>query len=403
MSTGAEQTSDRPATMGCRDTRVLPSIEATNGPASVEYGARRRTHCLCVRSKRATTPELGCSARWVFSRLDRTLSNAATAASAVTSAWRLRPRVNVWMVASSSRSEQRDAPKGIGMPPSNKTADKSRVESGVGRGSATQAAASPVAPTPSGCEGILARVIQRARVLAEGSRAAQTSASARSRQAAPAASSGDSSADALEQLAVTLRELDPETAIKIRTLMVAGRDGQSIGGPSAISQADAGADLASVVASSGESGALLAEHLLRGHAIACAIGIDLERPIAEWQSRSSDDLDERAWLSFGKQLASSVPDEWQCLAIVEPGTQGLSKLFLKLGDRAWWSFQAQLDRPTLAGVEKERRALARRRLKGIPSNTLEALVGRLGSVQGRALRRASRAICARVGHLSPAT
>jgi hypothetical protein len=287
------------------------------------------------------------------------------------------------------------------MPPSNQKADKSRVESAVGRGSAAQAAASAVAPTPSGCEGVLARVIQRARVLAEGNRAAaEASPSARSRQAAPAGTSGDPSADALEQLAVTLRELDSETAIKIRTLMVAGRDGQSIGGIAGISQADAGADLATLVASSGESGALLAEHLLRGHAIACAIGIDLDRPLAEWQSRSSDDLDERAWLSFGKQLASSVPGEWQCLAIVEPGTQGLSKLFLKLGDRAWWSFQAQLDRPTLAGVEKERRALARRRLKGIPSNTLEALVGRLGSVQGRALRRASRAICARVGHLS---
>jgi hypothetical protein len=288
------------------------------------------------------------------------------------------------------------------MPPSNQKPDKSRVESAVTRGSAGQAPNS-AAPSPSGCEGALARVIQRARVWAEGESAAPRASSSRSRQPSAAGAPDASNADAREQLALTLRELDAETAHKIRVLMVAGKDGHITGGVAAsASQPGADIDFASMVADSGESGAQLAEYLLRGHAIACAIGIDLDRPLAEWQSKSSDDLDERAWLSFGKQLASSAPEEWQCLAIVEPGTQGLSKLYLKLGDRAWWSFQAQLDRPTLAGVEKERRALARRRLKGIPSNTLEAVVGRLGSVQGRALRRASRAICARVGQLSAA-
>jgi hypothetical protein len=260
------------------------------------------------------------------------------------------------------------------MRPSNQKPDKSRTETTAGRATAVQAA--PVAVSPTGCEGALARVIQRARVLAEGNR--------------------DANGAAREQLAATLRELDPETALKIRTLMLAGKDGQIVTGGTV---ADAGADIASM-ADSVENGPLLAEHLLRGHAIACAVGIDLDRPLAEWQSRAADGLDERAWLSFGKQLASSGPGDWQCLAIVEAGTQGLSKLFLKLGDRAWWSFQAQLDRPTLAGVEKERRALARRRLKSIPSNTLETLVGRLGTAQGRALRRAGRAIIARVGQSS---
>jgi hypothetical protein len=95
--------------------------------------------------------------------------------------------------------------------------------------------------------------------------------------------------------------------------------------------------------------------------------------------------------------------DWQCLAIVEPGTQVISKLYVKLGKRAWWSFQAQLDRPTLRGAEKERRALVRRRFKGIALNNLDDLVARLRNVQGRALRRAARAICARVGPASPAT
>jgi hypothetical protein len=266
------------------------------------------------------------------------------------------------------------------MRPSNQKSDKSRSESTAGRASPVQAA--PVVVGPTGCEGALARVIQQARVLAGDNRSA--------------------SAEARDQLAATLRELDPETALKIRTLLIAGRDGQIITGTGAsASLADAGADMASM-ADSVEKGPLLAEHLLRGHAIACAVGIDLDKPLTEWQSRSAEGLDERAWLSFGKQLASSGPGDWQCLAVVEAGTQGLSKLFLKLGDRAWWSFQAQLDRPTLAGVEKERRALARRRLKGIPSNTLETLVSRLGTAQGRALRRAGRAICARIGQPSNA-
>jgi hypothetical protein len=286
------------------------------------------------------------------------------------------------MVASFSRSGQRATPKGRGMRPSNQKPDKSRSETTAGKAPAVQAA--PVAVSPTGCEGALARVIQSARVLAEDNRdGARDSAKGAAR----------------EQLAVTLRELDPDTALKIRTLMIAGRDGQIVTSSSA-SVADASADIASM-ADSVENGPLLAEHLLRGHAIACAVGIDLDRPLAEWQSRSADGLDERAWLSFGKQLATSGPGDWQCLAIVEAGTQGLSKLFLKLGDRAWWSFQAQLDRPTLAGVEKERRALARRRLKGIPSNTLETLISRLGNAQGRALRRAGRAIIARVGQSSP--
>jgi hypothetical protein len=248
----------------------------------------------------------------------------------------------------------------------------------------------------------LARVIARARVLAEDNREtrrALPSGRSRPNAAAAAQPAPDSpSAIAREELATTLRALDPETALKIRTLMIAGRDGQSIGGVNVnVSLLDADAGFAVMAADSGENGPLLIEYLLRGHAIACAVGIDLDKPLNEWQSKASDDLVERAWLSFGKQLATSAPEDWRGLVVVEPRTQELRKLYLKLGDHAWWSFEGVLDRPTLAGVEKERRGLTRRRLKGISTDTLSTLVARLSSVQGRALRRAGRAICARVG------
>ena len=32
------------------------------------------------------------------------------------------------------------------------------------------------------------------------------------------------------------------------------------------------------------------------------------------------------------------------------GTQEVNKLYLKLGEHAWWSFQALLDRPSVAAV-----------------------------------------------------
>jgi hypothetical protein len=255
---------------------------------------------------------------------------------------------------------------------------------------------------PGGCEEALERVLQRAGALAEDSHdTRQHLPSGRARpdgagdvEAAPGSSAG-------EQLTTLLRELDPETALTIRTLMIAGRDGQSIPAVNVnLTLSDSDAGFAVMAADSRENGPLLLEYLRRGHAIACAAGIDLERPLEDWQARSPNDVDERAWLSFGKQLATSAPGEWQCLCVFDPSTRELSKLYLRLNDRAWWSFQALLDRPTRAGVEKERRALARRRLKGVPASTLDGLAGRLGSARGRALRRAARAICARLGQPS---
>jgi hypothetical protein len=263
----------------------------------------------------------------------------------------------------------------------------------------------PVVSQPLRCEDALASVIARARALAEDTHATrQHLPSGRSRPGGEAASAPSDvhTDDARAQLTAALGELDPETALKIRQLMIAGRDGQSVANVKLnVSLVDADSAFSIMAADSGENGPLLIEYLLKGHAIACASGIDLDRPLAEWRSRSADNLEERAWLSFGKQLANSAAADWQCFAIMDPGTQGISKLYVKLGDRAWWSFQAQLDRPTLRGAEKERRALVRRRFKGISSNDLEALVLKLNGVQGRALRRAARAICARVGQATP--
>jgi hypothetical protein len=207
---------------------------------------------------------------------------------------------------------------------------------------------------------------------------------------------------ALERLTSTLRELDPQTALKIRTLMLAGRDGQNIGKVDTHVSLDAGAAFAIMAADSSENGPLLIEYLRRGHALACAAGIDLEQPLADWQGRSADDIDERAWLSFGRQLAASTTRDWQCVGIIDSGTQSLSKLYLKFGDRAWWSFHALIDRPTPAGLARERKAHARGRSRSIVTTSLDAIAGKLDSLRGRALQRAARAIRARIGYSAAA-
>ena len=258
----------------------------------------------------------------------------------------------------------------------------------------------------SRCEAVLTRVLQLAGALSLDNRETRghlpSGRAVRSRLVESSAA-GKTSVSPREQLMTVLSELEPEIALKIRTLMIAGRDAQGIGDVKVnLSLSDADAGFATMAADSIENGPLLVDYLRRGHAIACAMDLDLDSPLEGWQSPAALELGERAWLNFGKQLASSLPADWQCLGIIEPPSQGFSKLYLRLGHDAWWSFQTVLDRPTPAGVDKERRALAERSVKGISAGTLEALVGQLGHVQGRALRRAGRAICARVGKISAA-
>jgi len=224
-----------------------------------------------------------------------------------------------------------------------------------------------------------------------------------------------------QRLRQTLENLEPEMALKVRTLMIAGRDGQDIASVRLnMTLEDSEAAFAAAARDASENGPLLADYLRRGHALACAAAIDLERPIAGWVSTSAVTLDERAWLSFGRQLANSEPDEWQFLGCVEPGGQEITRLYVRLPDHAWWSFQSVLDRPSSASVTKETKGLSSRRSKGVMASSLKALVARLAAasagntgsssrsaapkrtaVQGRALRRAARAIRARVGHIVP--
>jgi hypothetical protein len=56
-----------------------------------------------------------------------------------------------------------------------------------------------------------------------------------------------------------------------------------------------------------------------------------------------------------------------------------------------------LDRPSVAAVNKQKRAQSRGRSKGVSAPSLTAVAPRLMVAEGRALRRAARAICARVG------
>jgi hypothetical protein len=294
------------------------------------------------------------------------------------------------------------------MPQSKGKNENARAESVAGRSASPASPRGPTTPAldPSSCEAALRHVLQLAGAMSLDNRETRghlpSGRAVRSRvmEASAPEPRGIGRGD---QLSAAFRDFEPELALKIRTLMIAGRDGQSIAAVKVnLSLSDADAGFATMAADSSENGPLLVDYLRRGHAIACAMDINLDSPLADWQSSAGSDPSERAWLSFGKQLASSLPGDWQCLGIIEGPKPGISKLYLRLGHDAWWSFQTVLDRPTPAGVDKERRALAKRTVKGISTDSLEALVGQLGTVQGRALRRASRAICARVGNVSAA-
>jgi hypothetical protein len=216
-------------------------------------------------------------------------------------------------------------------------------------------------------------------------------------QQAAASAGARAEPTAQQRLASALRALPPEMALKLRTLMVAGRDGVGIHTVKlnvTLGEGDAAFD--AMASDSSENGPLLAEYLRRGHALACAAGLDLERPMASWASAERD-LEERAWLSFGRQLANSQPDDWQCLTFTAPGTQQIDKLYLRLGERAWWSFQALLDRPSVRAVNQQQRARNRGRSKAVAAPSLKAIAARSAVAEGRALRRAVRAIRARLG------
>jgi len=197
-----------------------------------------------------------------------------------------------------------------------------------------------------------------------------------------------------EALAGVLRELEPEAALKLRILMVAGREGRDIGAiHGAMTSADQ--DPSRAALELGKIGAQLGEFLSRGHAIACATQFDLEAPLARWAIAERSELEERVWLRFGRQLAMQPLDEWECLGATGGGAgDPLAKLYLRLGKTVWWSFGAVIDRPSPASVKSEaRRQTGKKaklgRLRDIPAHGCQS--------DRRALKRAVRAIRARVG------
>jgi hypothetical protein len=283
---------------------------------------------------------------------------------------------------------------------------KKRSEPAVATATKASAAAAPTPARPAGsvqatgddstCEGALARVIRLAEAMLPGSHEGEISDAAK-----VVASSSDGARQSLEK---ALDQLDSEVALKLRTLMIAGRDGKSITDVQVnMTLADSRAAFSAAALDASHNGPLLADYLRRGHALACATALDLELPLSGWGVDGSSTLDERAWLSFGKQLAKAGPDDWHCLAFVESENQSISRLYLRLDEHAWWSFQAVLDRPSSAVVEKQKRTLTSRRSKGLATHSLAALISRLSSAKGRALRRAARAIRARVGDAAAAS
>jgi hypothetical protein len=271
-------------------------------------------------------------------------------------------------------------------------------------------AVAPVLVDKATTEAALRRVIQLALAMLPDTRDAAKdrpkgeSAATVSPEAAPSGTAAALPNEARQSLERALDDLDPEVALKLRTLMIAGRDGKSISDVNVnMTLGDSKAAFSAAALDTSHNGALLADYLRRGHALAWATALDIERPLASWAETMPHTLDERAWLSFGKQLAKSDPGDWQCLAFLDGRTQGISSLYLRLAEHAWWSFQAVLDRPSAAAVEKQQRALTSRRSKGVAARSLASVASQLSSAQGRALRRAARAIRARLGEATAAS
>ncbi len=211
-------------------------------------------------------------------------------------------------------------------------------------------------------------------------------------------SAAPSRAGRAEELASVLRKQQAEARLKLQVVMMAGREGLSLGAAQA---SLAAAQPESSVELDGNSDALDGHYLAhgdllaRGYAIACATRVELEGTLDRWRAPESGELEERVWLRFGRQLASSPLEEWECLGALGTSGERLSQLYLRRGKEAWWSFGAVLDRPSTATVHKDsRRARSGRRHAKL--DTLRNVALRRCELDRRALQRALRAICARI-------
>jgi len=139
-------------------------------------------------------------------------------------------------------------------------------------------------------------------------------------------------------------------------------------------------------------------YLERSLAIMCSERLDLdtgEAPVERAPHVAS--VFERAWSRFGRELASSEPDDWTWLAQHAGRTKTLEKVYLRRGDGAWWSFGADLDRPHRSQVGAHTTEGNRRRDN--QSSGLASLAN-ARCAERRALQRAMRSVRARMGIVS---
>jgi len=139
-------------------------------------------------------------------------------------------------------------------------------------------------------------------------------------------------------------------------------------------------------------------YLERSLAMMCSERLDLdtgEAPVERAPQEAS--VFERAWSRFGRELASSEPDDWTWLAQHAGRTKTLGKVYLRRRDGAWWSFGVDLDRPHRSQVGAHTTEGNRRR--GNQCLGLASLAN-ARCAERRALQRAMRSVRARMGIVS---
>lgn len=292
----------------------------------------------------------------------------------------------------SQRSQSQSGTKRTdAVPPPSAPSDGRGAQAGTGRAGAA---------APRTFEALLRHMVELAQaILPEQRRTASTAERDRSR--ALVRERPLSGLTAQQTMTQALERLRPEVALKLRTLMVAGRDGRRITDVQTnLTIGDADSAFAIAARDLSENGPLLVDYLRRGHAMACASGLDIEGPFAQWAAVAPRRLlEERAWLSFGRELAMSQPADWKCLAIFLPSDAGeaLAQLYLRRGELAWWSFENLLERPSVATVEARRLALESQPSSRVAAGSLQAFAQLPCRDEAPALRRAVKAIRARMG------
>jgi hypothetical protein len=136
------------------------------------------------------------------------------------------------------------------------------------------------------------------------------------------------------------------------------------------------------------------QYLERGLAMMCSESLDIDGGETVGAERKTS-VFERAWSHFGRELASSEPDEWNWFALRANRTDELEKLYLRRGDGAWWSFGVSLDRPQKSQIGTQQAKAAKRR-QGNQGSGLTSLVTHQYCSR-RALHRAMRSVHARMG------